>query len=145
MSAGAAVAGGLPAAGDLPAAAAEARQRNAPLLVMFSSDECPYCDVVKKEYLIPLVEDPAERERVLVRVVNLGHQTPLVDFGGHPSTHTEFARSQGVDFVPTLRFFDATGRTLVPDMVGLTLEDFYSWYLTAAIDEAQAKLAKLTD
>ncbi|MDH3281894.1 MAG: hypothetical protein OEQ18_12320, partial [Gammaproteobacteria bacterium] len=75
-------AGGLALARDLTADAAEAQRRETPLLVMFSRDDCPYCDVVRDGYLVPLVEDPAESERVLVRVINLGHQTPLVDFSG---------------------------------------------------------------
>ncbi len=141
----AARAGGLPPADDLAAAAAQAQKRGAPLVVMFETGECPYCKVVRDTYLAPLVEDPHERRRFAVRVVNLDDAAPLVDFRGRRSSHAQFAQAQGIDFVPTLRFFDASGAVLVPDMVGLMLEDFYAAYLAAAIDAAQTELARRSD
>ncbi len=145
LGTGPAAAGGVPEARDLSADAGQVAQHKTPLVVMFSRDDCPYCDVVRDRYLVPLIEDSSAAAPVLVRVVHLGHHTPLKDFSGRTSTHTAFARAQGVDFVPTLRFFDAGGRMLVPDMIGLMLEDFYALYLTASIGDAQAKLAGRAD
>ena len=52
---------------------------------------------------------------------------------------TEFARSLGVRFAPTVMFFDAQGRELAPAIVGLS-HDFLGAYLDARIHSAQAAL-----
>lgn len=136
---------GLTPATDLAADAERAARENQPLVVMFSSDACPYCQTVLR-YLTPLAEDPKYRNRVPVRLVETHDgDRELVDFDGQRRSHAGFAHAQGVDFVPVVRFFGPKGVRLAPDLVGLGLEDFYLPYLLNRIDAARAKLRRVPD
>ncbi|WP_229505745.1 hypothetical protein [Massilia genomosp. 1] len=53
----------LAAPRDLAADAALAAQRGQPLLLLFSLPGCAYCDVVRRNYLLPLTREGAARGR----------------------------------------------------------------------------------
>jgi hypothetical protein len=106
-------------------------------VVLFSQDGCAYCTVAREHYLRPLAATrPAG---VVIAEVELGRTRTLLDWHGARRTHTEFARSLGVRFAPTVMFFDAQGRELAPAIVGLS-HDFFGAYLDARIHTAQAAL-----
>ena len=73
-----------PWAENLAADAQVSVQARKPVVVMFRSEECPYCEIVLKHYLGPLAEDPDYRNRVQIRVVDVdGHDLQLTGFDGH--------------------------------------------------------------
>lgn len=127
-------AGELPRAADFAADAALAAHKKIPLLVLFSSPGCHYCERVKAEYLIPMHEDPAFAGRVLIREVSVGMTTPLTGFSGDKTTEGAFAAAAGVFMVPTVKIYDPRGRAVGEALVGLLSADFYYGYLLAAID-----------
>lgn len=129
----------LPVAQDLDSDAAEAAARRVPIIIMFSSDECPYCDLIARYYLGPLAVDPATAELAVIRMVK-DDATTIVDFAGARMSHAEFSSRQGVQLVPTLRFFSSAGERLVDDLVGVGVEDFYLAYLYQRLDQAHAAL-----
>lgn len=133
-------AGEIPYARDLEADAEEAEARVVPILVMFSSESCPYCQRVMDEYILPMAADPAYREKVIIRVVELEGALSLVDFEGERMGHAEFADAQGVTLTPAIKFYDYTGAELVPELIGFSSEDFYGYYLEAKIDRSLTKL-----
>jgi len=112
----------VPRVTDLQALGAEARARNLPILVMFSSEHCPYCMVVREEFLKPMLRSGDYTQRVIIVEIE-SDETPLIDF----------------DVV----FLDAEGRELAPRLVGITTVDFYGGYLDEAIDTALLRLRKL--
>lgn len=124
----------LPHAADLAADAALAKKKRVPLLVLFSSPTCHYCERVKAEYLKPMQQDPAFADRVLIREVSVGMTTPLVDFSGARTTEGGFASASGVFMVPTVKIFDARGAAVGEALVGLLSPDYYYGYLVDAID-----------
>ncbi len=63
-----------------------------------------------------------------------------MDFSGTRSTHRAVARTQKARFTPTVRVFDADGRAVGDDIVGMRLEDFYGQYVENAIDEARSRM-----
>ena len=129
----------LPVARDLDSDAEQATARGVPIVVMFSSDECPYCDLIARYYLAPLAADPATAGTAVIRMIK-DDATPLVDFTGKRTNHAEFSARQGVRLVPTLRFFSAAGERLAEDLVGVGLEDYYLAYLQQRLDQAQAAM-----
>jgi thioredoxin-related protein len=129
----------LPIAHDLDSDAAQAAAREVPIVIMFSSDECPYCDLIARYYLGPLAADPATAERAVIRMVK-DDATPIVDFAGVRMSHAEFSARQGVQLVPTLRFFSSAGERLADDLVGVGVEDFYLAYLYQRLDQAHTAL-----
>jgi thioredoxin-related protein len=124
----------LPPAADLAADGAIARPRGATVVVLFTIENCRYCETVKRRYLEPLAQDPRWRERVLVREVNASHGTPLRDFDGAATDHARYAAFQSVQLYPTVRFFGPDGSRRAPDIVGQVIDDFYWAYLREAVD-----------
>lgn len=117
-----------------------AAQRGVPIMVLFSSPSCPYCERVKSEYLVPMHKDPAYRSRAIFREVTINAATPLTGFDGSPTTEAAFAAAHKVMLVPTVMVFDTQGVAASDPIVGLLIPDFYFGYLEAAIDEGVRKV-----
>ena len=131
---------GLVQARDFRADARTATQRRVPVLVVFTSPHCPYCERVKQEYLIPMHKDRAYRGRVVIREVTIGSDTPLTDFDGSRTSEGAFAAAHKVFMVPTVMVFDPLGRPTGEAIVGLLTPDYYFGYLEDAIDAGVRKV-----
>lgn len=127
-------------ASSFKADAREAALRKIPIMVLFSSPECHYCDQVKSVYLVPMHKDPAYRKKVIIREVSVGANTPLTDFDGTATTEGAFAALNKVFMVPTVKVFDPRGNEASEAIVGLLIADFYFGYLEAAIEEGTRKI-----
>ena len=104
-------------------------------VVLLSQEGCPFCAVVRKNYLEPLA---ARRlERIQVAEVELGNRRILRDFAGREKTHEEFGRTYEVRFAPTVMFLGPRGEELAGRIVGLS-RDYFGAYLEAAITSALA-------
>lgn len=113
--------------------AQQSRASGAPLLVMFSSPSCEYCERLINEVLAPmtLVNEPL---RVIVAKVEVESGEQLRDFDGQMISADSFAYDQKVNFYPTIALLDAQGKKLVPNIIGYQTPEFYAAYLEAAID-----------
>jgi thioredoxin-related protein len=136
----ASAAGGLVHASDFKADARDAEQRHVPILLLFSSPGCQYCERVKQEYLLPMNKDAAYRKRVIIREVTVGSSAALTDFDGSLTTEDAFAAAHKVSIVPTILVVDTHGRPASEAIVGLLIPDFYYGYLEAAIDDGLRKV-----
>jgi thioredoxin-related protein len=130
---------GLVQAKSLQADSRTAAQRRVPILVLFTSPGCPYCERVKSEYLVPMHKDPAYRTRVLIREVTIGSDSPLTDFAGRRTTEGAFSAAHKIFMVPTVMVFDPQGTQVGDPIVGLLSPDYYFGYLETAIDEGLAR------
>lgn len=136
----ASAADGLVHAKNFQTDARMAAKRRVPVMVLFTSPTCPYCEQVKREYLVPMQKDPAYRSRVIFREVTVNAATPLTGFDGTPTTEAAFAAAHKVFMVPTVMVFDTQGVATSEAIVGLLIPDFYFGYLEAAIDEGVRKV-----
>lgn len=141
LAARAAPAAALPLATDLRADGRESRRRRVPIVVLFSLTGCPYCEIVRRSHLAPMLRDPAGRERAIIRQVDIDIEHPVVGFGGGRTTHAAIAREHDVRSVPVVAFWDWEGRPVADPLRGMLLPDFYSAYLDSALDAARARLA----
>lgn len=131
---------GLVHARNFQADGREATKRKVPVMVLFTSPGCGYCDRVKREYLVPMHKDPAYRKRAILREVTVGATTPLTDFDGRATTEGAFAAKHKVFMVPTVLVLDHRGKEASEAIVGLLTPDYYFGYLEAAIDEGMRKI-----
>ena len=127
-------------ASNFKADAHDAAQRKIPVLVLFSSPGCGYCERVKSDYLVPMQKDPAYRKKVIIREVTVGDKSPITDFDGSTTTEGTFAAFNNVFMVPTVKVFDARGNEASEAIVGLLSADYYFGYLEAAIEEGTRKV-----
>jgi len=140
LPAAAQTAGSLIHAKNFQADARTAAKRQVPVMVLFTTPSCPYCEQVKREYLVPMHQDRSYRDRVIIREVTVNATTPLTGFDGSPSTEGEFAAANKVFMVPTVMVFDTQGTATSEAIVGVLIPDFYFGYLEAAIDEGLSKV-----
>lgn len=131
----------IPMAADLAADGRASRERGAPIVVLFSLPGCPYCEIVRRSHLAPMLRDPEQSARVIVREVVIDSDAPLLGFSGQRLTHEALARARGVRAAPVVAFWDGEGTPVAEPLRGMLLPDFYAAYLDAAIDSARARLA----
>jgi thioredoxin-related protein len=128
----------LPEATDLAADARLAAARGVPLVVLYSRDDCSWCEKVRREHLGPLARDPAAP--AVIRELHIDRATPLLDFGGRRTTSADFSKQMQARLAPTVMFHGPDGAQLAESIVGFRLADFYAAYLERAIDEARTRL-----
>jgi thioredoxin-related protein len=126
----------IPEITDLRQEAALARKQRLPILVMFSSDYCPYCTTMKNDFLKPMMFSGAYDDKILFRMLELRAGADVIDFDGRKVNVWEFAERYKVRVTPTLVFLDYQGIAMAPKMVGLTTPDFFGGYLDDAISTA---------
>jgi hypothetical protein len=127
----------LPAARDLAADAQTLRQRHIPLLVLYSRQDCEWCDQARREVLGPMLRNAATP--VVIRQIDIDTDAPLVDWDGKTTTHRNFSRRHGVSLTPTVALFGPGGEPLAEPIVGYQ-RDFYSGLLDGHIEQALAHL-----
>jgi thioredoxin-related protein len=131
---------GVPFSQNLQADAQLAKSRGVPLLVMFSSPNCTYCERVLNEFLLPMQRNPDYAKKVLMRQVEVGSDRKLIDFKGKTTTNGGFAVQHNVMLSPTVIVFDYQGNEAADPVVGLGTVDYYGSFLDNAIDAGLAKV-----
>lgn len=130
---------GLPDVQNFTLEAKQSLHKQAPIMVLFMSDSCTYCEQVLREFLLPMQRDAEYDNKVILRQIQIGSSQKLVDFNGKITNPGTFARAHKVWAVPTVVLFDSQGQVLT-EIVGLLTVDFYQAYLDIAINESQAKI-----
>lgn len=121
----------LPTPDSLAAELAGAQRRRKALVVMVSLEGCPPCQLVRQNYLAPLLREG----QPVVEIDMLGADA-LAGFDGQPSTQRALTRTWGVRVAPTVLFFGRDGKELVPRLAGMAIPDFYGAYLQERVDAA---------
>ncbi len=129
---------GLTMVEDLRSESAQALQAGKPLVLMFSLPECPYCKVVRRNYLLPMIRE-AGNDPPQIRELSMRGRQAIKDFDGTVTTPTAIANRYGVKVAPTLVFVNASGEMLTEPLVGGD-HQFFSVYLDRAFEEAGTRL-----
>jgi thioredoxin-related protein len=142
LRAGAVAGGGaLPALVDLHRDASQAQREGKPIILLFSLPGCSFCHVVRQNYLLPLLKDPADTDRPIIREVDITGARNVVSFDRAPANHRSVAKDFNVQVAPTVLFLDASGRPLTQPIVGGDIAGLYGGYLDNAFAEAAQKLS----
>lgn len=128
----------LSEARDLAADGRLAAAKGVPLVVLYSRDDCSWCEKLRREHLAPLSRDPAVP--ALVRELHMDRATPLLDFAGRRTTSADFSRQMRAHLAPTVMFHGPAGEELAEPIVGFRLADFYAAYLERAILDSRVRL-----
>lgn len=127
-------------ASDLAQDAEQARQKQVPILVLFSSSYCGYCSIIREDFLKPMLKNTEYRDKVIIRVVSIDSGNDLRDFDGKMIDPDTLAQMHNIYVTPTVKLLGPDGEPLVPDLVGLTTVDYYGGYLDTAIDQSLSLL-----
>jgi thioredoxin-related protein len=134
----------VPLARDLAQDAALAKDKQGLVLVMFSGERCAWCMRVLNEFLAPMSRNADYQSKLVMRKVVLSNSLNMKDFQGRQVNQRQFAKSFGVNFVPTVMVFDASGQPLGKPVVGFTTADYYGAFLDEMIDAGLALARKPT-
>ncbi|MDJ0807162.1 MAG: thioredoxin fold domain-containing protein [Gammaproteobacteria bacterium] len=132
---------GVPQTTSLQSDAEISRRTHRPILLMISQDHCPFCDLMKREVLQPMLLGGEYAELIIIREILIDRGLEIIDFQGATQDAAAFAQGYGVHLTPTLLFLDPQGNELVKRIVGINTVDYFSFYLEAAIDEATEQMS----
>ncbi len=130
----------LPIAKSFEADSKLAAAKKIPILVLYTSPGCPFCERAKSEYLVPMLKDPAYKNKVIMREVDITSQSPLTLFNGSKSTGAEFAAQHKVAVVPTIKVINAQNSEVADPIIGLLIPDYYFGYIDSAISGGLQKM-----
>jgi thioredoxin-related protein len=131
----------LPTADDWQAEAEAARSRSVPLVVVFTDDDCPYCQRLIKQVLAPMFAKPGFANQVSLLEFNISRGGKIRDFDGLPVRSRHFVKRLGVFATPTLLLLDYQGREIAPRIVGINDVEEYRRMLQERITAARAALS----
>ncbi len=117
-----------------------AAERRLPILLVFAAEHCPYCEMLDREILNPMLLSGDYGDKVLIRKVMLDGDGRLLDFTGRRVAAGTFATQYKVFVTPTMLFVDPQGRELAPRLVGINTVEMFAGLVDAAIDQARSKL-----
>lgn len=127
----------LPVPASLAREGARAQARGEPLVLLVSLPGCPYCELVRRNYLLPMRAEGLPAWQVDVN----DRKRQVLDFSGAASTGAALAARWQATYTPTLLFLDAKGIEVATRLVGVAVPDFYGAYLDEALAQARKKLA----
>ncbi len=133
----------VPYSTNLKADAELAKSRGVPVMIMFGSPHCPYCERLLSEFLLPMQRNPEYAKKVLMRRIEVGSSQSLIDFNGKPTTQGAFAKLHRIGLSPTVVVFDYRGNPAAEPLIGLGTVDYYGAFLDGAIDAGLAKVASV--
>ncbi len=126
----------LPSTNSLALSLEQALHLKQPLVVMVSLHGCPFCKVVRENYLHPLLSSGLQ-----VVQIDMRDMRSLIDFDGTSLTQDAWVRKQNIKLAPTVIFFGAQGREVASRLKGAYLPDFYGAYLDEQLAMARRAVA----
>ena len=132
----------VPVIKDLRVEAQLAADNRLPILVLFSMTDCEFCEMIRSEYLQPMHNNPAYRNKVIVREIVAENFKYLRDINGELVSADTLALRYSADLSPTVVFMDAQGKMLVKSIVGIVSRDYYDKKLDDAIAQSLIKLGR---
>lgn len=130
----------LPVPASLPAAAHIAFAKKEPMVLLVSLPGCPFCELVRRNYLLPAQRDGSLHAWQL----NISDRTtPLTGFDGMATTAAAQVAAWKAGFTPTVLFLGPAGQALAERLVGLASVDFYGAYLDERLAQARRAVRAL--
>lgn len=122
---------------DVPRDLAAMQAEKIPMLLFVHASYCGFCHEVDQQFIRPLAKDPAYRGRLIIRRVEIDADGTILDAKGQKETNAHFARRLDVRLVPVVAFFDPEGHEVGARIKGVTVPDFYPYYLDEGIKVAE--------
>ena len=128
----------LPLAVSLPDELFHALKKSSPLLVMVSLEGCPFCKIVRENYLAPM----RDQQGLHVVQVDMHSSRNIENFKRATVTHDELIRRWAIKIAPTVLFFGSGGEEIAERLAGINSPDFYGAYLDDRLRLAHANILK---
>ncbi len=117
-----------------------ATQHHVPILAVFESENCRYCERLRDDILSPL-PDTCALQTPLIREFDIDAGGKVTDFNGDPIRSRQFKDRYNIYAVPTLVFLAPDGTPLTDPIVGYNLkQDEYRALLRASLKDSYKAL-----
>ena len=121
----------------------KAQSQGVPVLLLVSSEDCGYCELLKREVLNPMLRNGELKGRAMVREMDLNTGGKIVDFDGEKVRAGIFLSRHKVFATPTLLFLSPDGSPLHDPLVGYNGTELYPPLLERALHESHAALEQI--
>lgn len=115
-----------------------AQQKHQPIMLLFTSRDCHYCDELQREVISPMRLDGTLPAQVHLREFSIERGGKLIDFDGERIRARLFVGRYHVYATPTVILLDYRGRPLGEPIVGYNGLEGYQPILQQAINQAAA-------
>ena len=127
----------LPVPASLPQVAHSAKTQGQPLVLLISLPGCVYCEMVRRNYLMPML---AESGLQAWQLDITNRSASLIGFDGKPTSAAAQTKAWKATFTPTVLFLGSQGQELAERLVGIAVPDFYGVYLEQRLAAARKAL-----
>ncbi|MFK5894067.1 MAG: thioredoxin fold domain-containing protein [Pseudomonadota bacterium] len=117
-----------------------AKEKKLPLLILFSMTHCPFCVLIKENFLIPMMISGDYNDKVIIREINIEENLEIIGLSGKQQASYRFANNMGVSLYPTMIFVDYQGCKLVDSIEGINTPSLFGGRIDDAIDTANQKI-----
>jgi thioredoxin-related protein len=107
-----------------------------PFVLLASLRGCPFCEFVRRSYLVPMNQEG----RINAWQLSIDRNAPVIGFSGNSVAARNKATSLGVRTTPTVLFLGVGGKPLAEPLVGVVSSEFYG----AVLDERLKAASKAT-
>ncbi len=126
----------LPTPLSLRDAANIAQSRGEPLVILVSLPGCPWCELLRRNYLAPMRKEGVHAFQITVN----DRKTVIANFQGQASHGAAIAKTYGAQLTPTVLFLNTNGAEIAPRIEGVASIDM----LGSLLDERLSAARKLT-
>jgi thioredoxin-related protein len=126
----------LPWPADLQQVAKQANARTEPLVIMVSLPGCPWCELLRRNYLGPMQSEGVAAYEFMINE----QKRILLDFSAQRITPAALSAALKITITPTLLFFNAQGQEIAPRIEGVASADFIGAILDERLTIARERL-----
>lgn len=126
----------LPFPNDLPAAAQLAARTNQPLVLMVSLPGCPWCELIRRNYLLPMAAEGLPAYEIMINE----RSQKLIGFKPQSITPAALSIALKITTTPTLIFFGPQGQEIAPRIEGVASADFIGAVIDERLSTARERL-----
>ncbi len=127
---------------DLRVLKQQAENKKLPILLMFTAEDCEYCDALRNNYLLPMIKSGDYKSTILIRQVYIEDYAYLRNAKGELISGDVLALKYDVDITPTILFLNSKGHELAPRLIGIGNIYYFGETLDKHIAIAKATFEK---
>ena len=115
-------------------------QERLPVLLVFSADHCPYCELLETEILKPMLLSGQYEQKVIIRKIDTDAASEVHDFDGQKISVQDLMSRYKVFVTPTMLFLGPDGKELSERLVGINTVEMFGGLVDDAIEVSLHKL-----
>jgi len=115
---------------------------NLPVLLLFSAEDCGYCDAVRDNYLLPMIKTGDYSSTILFRQIHIDEYHYLRNEKGELISAEAVALKYDIEVTPSILFINAQGNELSERIIGINSVDYFDELLSTHISQANRAMAE---